>query len=108
MIVLIAEGPPQLIDVVAFTVTCAMLVFGVTALFLRFATRSVGLLNSLAASAYGIYIVHYVFVTWLQYWLLGADLSAIAKALLVFIGALLLSWGLTAALRRIPLVARVI
>lgn len=108
MIVLIAEGPPQLIDVVAFTVTCAMLVFGVTALFLRFATRPVGVLSSLAASAYGIYIVHYVFVTWLQYWLLGADLSAIAKALLVFIGALLLSWGLTAALRRIPLVARVI
>ncbi len=108
MIVLIADGPPQLIDVVAFTVTCATLVFGLTAVFLRFATRSVGVLNSLAASAYGIYIFHYVFVTWVQYWLLGADLSAIVKAILVFIGTLIISWGLTAALRRIPLVARVI
>ena len=108
MIVLIADGPPQLIDVVAFTVTCATLVFGLTSIFLRFATRSIGVLNSLAANAYGIYIVHYVFVTWLQYWLLGADLSAIAKAILVFTGTLMLSWGLTAALRRIPLVARVI
>ena len=108
MIVLIADGPPQLIDVVAFTVTCATLVFGLTAVFLRFATRSVGVLNSLAASAYGIYIFHYVFVTWLQYWLLGADLSAIVKAILVFIGTLIISWGLTAALQRIPLVARVI
>ena len=92
----------------AFTVSCAALVFAAIAIFLRFATRRVGALDSLAANAYGIYIVHYVFVTWLQYWLLGTDLSAIAKAPLVFAGTLMLSWGLIAAIRRIPTVARII
>jgi hypothetical protein len=52
--------------------------------------------------------VFFEFVTWLQYGLLGIDLSAITKATLVFAGTLLLSWGLIAAIRRIPAVARVI
>ena len=64
--------------------------------------------DNLAACAYGIYIVHYTFVTWLQYGLLRSDQSVVLKALLVFVGALLLSWGVTAVLRRIPAVDRVI
>ena len=36
--------------------------------------------DSLSANAYGIYLIHYVFVTWLQYALLGVALFAIAKA----------------------------
>ncbi|MDH3292951.1 MAG: acyltransferase [Acidimicrobiia bacterium] len=91
-----------------FILTCSLLVVGSLALFLRFARRSVGLLDSLAANAYGIYIVHYVFVTWLQYQLLSSNLSAVVKATLVFAGALALSWLSTAALRRIPLVAKII
>jgi peptidoglycan/LPS O-acetylase OafA/YrhL len=110
VLVVLAGGdltPPVLLAI-AFTFSCAALVFGAMAVFLRFATRRVGVLDSLAANSYGIYIVHYVIVTWLQFWLLGADLSAVAKAILVFAGTLILSWGLTAALRRIPAVARVI
>lgn len=108
-LVLVIVGTTQpIINGLAFTVSCAVLVFGVTAVFLRFATRRVGILDSLAANAYGIYIVHYMFVTWLQYWLLGTDFSAIAKATLAFTGTLILSWVLIAALRRIPAVARVI
>ncbi len=104
----IAGTTDPVISGFAFTVACATLVFGAVAIFLRFARRRVGVLDSLAASAYGIYIVHYVFVTWLQYGLLGTDLSAIAKATLVFAGTLMLSWGLIAAIRRIPAVAKVI
>jgi fucose 4-O-acetylase-like acetyltransferase len=92
----------------AFTVSCAALIFGALAIFLRFAKWRAGVFHSLSDNAYGIYIVHYVFVTWLQYGLLGADFSAIAKATLVFTGTLLLSWGSIAAIRRIPAVARVI
>jgi hypothetical protein len=53
-------------------------------------------------------LIHYAFVSWLQYALLRTALPAIAKGSLVFSGTVLLSWGATAALRRIPAVARVI
>jgi hypothetical protein len=105
---IIAGTTSPLIGGLAFTVACAALVFGAIAIFLRFATRRAGILDSLAANAYGIYIVHYVFVTWLQYALLGTDLPATAKATLAFAGTLMLSWGVIAAIRRIPAVARII
>jgi surface polysaccharide O-acyltransferase-like enzyme len=55
-----------------------------------------------------MYLVHIVFVTWLQYVLLRAQMSPVAKGLIVFLGTLELSWGAVAALRRLPAVARVI
>jgi hypothetical protein len=45
--------------------------------------------------------VHYVFVVWLQYALLGVGLFAMVKGALVFSGTLLLSWGTIAVVRRI-------
>jgi hypothetical protein len=63
---------------------------------------------SLARNAYGMFLVHYVYVAWLQYALLDAPLHGVAKGALVFVGTVLLSWGTTAALRRIPALARVI
>ena len=108
-LIAIIMGPPRpFIGGTIFTLSCSALALGFAALFIRFAKRSVPLLNSLAASAYGIYIFHYVFVTWLQYGLLSVDISVIAKALVVFIGAVALSWGVTAALKRIALVRRVL
>lgn len=92
----------------ALPVFCAAMVFAVIALFLRFAKQRVGILDSLSNNSYGIYLIHYMMVTWLQYGLLGATLSAIQKASIVFAGTLILSWGLIAAIRRIPVVARVI
>jgi glucans biosynthesis protein C len=62
--------------------------------------------ESLASNAYGIYLVHYVFVLWLQYLLLPANLPAVAKFALTFIGSLALSWAVTALVRRIPLVGK--
>jgi Acyltransferase family len=59
-------------------------------------------------NACGIYLTHYAFVSWLQLALVKSHRAAIAKGWLVFLGALLLSWGTTAGLRRIPLIARLI
>jgi len=90
-----------------FVLSCAASSFAFLALFLRFARRGpVG--DSLAANAYGMYITHYFLVTWLQYALLGASLPGSVKGTVVFVGAVALSWALTAALRRIPAVARLI
>lgn len=57
-------------------------------------------LQSLTANAYGIYLVHYMFITWSQYLLLQAALPAPVKWLLSFSISLLLSWGLVALLRQ--------
>lgn len=92
----------------AFVVSCAVSSFAFLAVFVRFARHRVAILDSLTANAYGIYLVHYAFVSWLQYELLPASVPAVAKAAIVFFGAVLLSWGSTAVLRRIPMVRRVI
>ncbi len=59
--------------------------------------------------AYVIYVVHYIFVLWIQYALLDVTvLGAIPKALITFIGTLLLGRGVTKALRKIPGAKRVL
>jgi peptidoglycan/LPS O-acetylase OafA/YrhL len=93
---------------IAFVVSCAASCFCFLALFTRFARARVRVLDSLTENAYGMYLVHYAIVAWLQYSLLKAALPGVAKGSLVFAGAVALSWATTAALRRIPAVARVI
>jgi peptidoglycan/LPS O-acetylase OafA/YrhL len=80
--------------------------FGLLAVFLRFANASWTVSDSLAEHAYTIYLVHYVFVVWLQYALLGVALPAIAKGFIVFAIALLLSWAVAAGFSQGWLVLR--
>ena len=62
--------------------------------------------ESLSANAYGIYLIHYVFVLWIQYLLLPVSLPAVLKFAMTFIGALTLSWIITSLIRKIPLVGK--
>lgn len=78
------------------------------ALFARFGHGRGRAWASLDRNAYGMYLTHYVYVTWLQFALLGVAWPGVAKGALVFAGTVLLSWATTAALRRIPAVARVV
>jgi len=91
-----------------FVLSCAASSFAFLAVFVRFANTRRRIFDSLSDNAYGMYLIHYAFVSWLQLGLLKAQLPAIAKGSIVFLGTVLLSWGATAALRRIPGVARVI
>jgi hypothetical protein len=91
--------------IAVFCATVSMVWLG---LYLRFARTDSGMLARLDANSYGIFVLHYVFVTWLQLALLAAPLPAAAKALLVFLGAVALAGTTTAALRRIPAVPRVL
>ncbi len=91
-----------------FVVEMALAVLGLTTVFVRFARRHVPVLDSLSANSYGIYIIHYLVVIWLQYAVLRIDLPAVVKGAIVFFGGLALCWGLIAALRRIRAVARII
>ena len=55
----------------ALVVSSATACFGLIAVFLRLRRFAVGSSTVLSENAYGIYLVHYVFVIWLQYLLLG-------------------------------------
>jgi peptidoglycan/LPS O-acetylase OafA/YrhL len=90
-----------------FTLSCAATSMAFLSLFVRFA-KPRKIFDSLRENAYGIYLIHYAFVSWLQFALLKAQLSAIEKGFIVFAGTLALSWIAIAAIRRVPAVARVI
>jgi peptidoglycan/LPS O-acetylase OafA/YrhL len=65
-------------------------------------------LDSLGDNAYGMYIIHYTFVLWIQYALLSATWPAWVKFGVAFVGGLALSWGTSKLLRQIPIVRRVL
>jgi surface polysaccharide O-acyltransferase-like enzyme len=92
----------------AFILSCAASGLFFLSLFLRFVNKRRRVFESLHDNAYGMYLIHYVFVVWLQYALLDTTLAAIEKGAIVFVGTLALSWIITAALRRIPAIGQVI
>ena len=99
----VAPFAAQLAASIAFSVACAMGCLVLLALCLRFSRERSAILDSLSAYAYSIYLVHYVFVVWLQYALLGSDLHAIAKAAVVFGGAMIMSWAASVGFDRLVL-----
>ena len=93
---------------------CCMVLYSATlsmafvALFLRFVHVRHPWMDSLSDNAYAIYLVHYPFVTWSQYVLLGSAMPATTKALVAFGVSLGLSWGTSVVLRSIPSVRAVL
>ena len=77
-----------------FVLSCAASSFAVTAIFVHFfASAHLAMWDSLANNAYGIYLVHYVFVNWLQYSLLNVSIPGLAKGVLVTLLGLALELG---------------
>jgi peptidoglycan/LPS O-acetylase OafA/YrhL len=91
-----------------FSVSCAASCFAFLAFFVRFAGSRSRVFDSLSRNSYGIFLVHYAFVSWLQYALLPASLDGWVKFPIVFTGAVALSWGSTLAIRGVRAVGRVI
>lgn len=98
----------QLADDLSYALACFASCFMAFALAVRFGRRPLAILDRLKGNVYGMYLVHYGFVVWLQYALLGVDAPAIVKWAFVFAATVLLSWGATEALGQIPPIARVI
>ena len=97
---------PRLLSDVTLVLCCGTISVAFIALFRRFAVAHRALFDSLSASSYGMYLVHYPVVVWLQFALLTVALSPIAKGAIVFVGAVVLSWGAVVTLRRVPVIAR--
>lgn len=72
------------------------------ALSLHFGDVSNFYVDSLRKNSYSIYVIHYPFVTWSQYCLLGFPLPAELKAFIVFTVSLLLSWAASELAKKIP------
>jgi len=87
---------------IAFALACISGCFAAFAVTLRFGASPSRLLGSASENAFGIFVLHYPFVVWLQYALLGTALFAIAKGTLVFAASLVCSWALAIAFRSVP------
>ena len=90
--------PTRLLAAIALVLGCAAGGMFALALCLRFGQRRRAAFDSLSANAYGIYLLHYAPVVWLQFALLDAALLAIAKGATVLVAALLITWPLAAAI----------
>jgi peptidoglycan/LPS O-acetylase OafA/YrhL len=105
------DRPPlswQTAYALAFAMYSAAMAFAVPSIFLRFVKSDWRLLDAMQPSAYGIYLLHYIFIIWLQCAVYDYSWPAFVKFAIVFAGTLSMSWGLTVVLRRIPVVARMI
>jgi peptidoglycan/LPS O-acetylase OafA/YrhL len=91
-----------------FAIFSAVMAFTVLATSLRLSRASLWLLDAMQPSAYGIFLLHYMFIIWMQYFVYDPAWPAGVKAAIVFTVTLGGSWLLTVLLRKIPLVARTI
>lgn len=91
-----------------FVAFSAAIMFASLGYFLRLNRSALPLLDSIRPYAYGMFLVHYPIVLWIQYSLLDFDLSAIAKALITFVLTVSLSLATTAILRALPGARRVL
>jgi hypothetical protein len=91
-----------------FVAFSGAILFAILAYFLRFKLSGWSILDPMQADAYGMFLVHYPIVLWLQYWLFDFDLPAIVKAAVAFVLTVALSWAATVALRKIPGAKRVL
>ncbi|CAL76458.1 Putative membrane protein [Bradyrhizobium sp. ORS 278] len=87
---------------------CASMAFGVPTFFLRWARAPLALMDRMQPSAYGIYLLHFLPLLWLQYLVFDPAWPAPVKFAIVLVGTLAVSWGAAALLRRVPLVKRII
>ena len=83
----------------AFSVAIMFVILGY---FLKYKRSGWSILDPMQPEAYGMFLVHYPIVLWIQYWLFNFDIPAIAKGLIAFVSTVILSWLATAALRKIP------
>jgi peptidoglycan/LPS O-acetylase OafA/YrhL len=84
-----------------FVAFSAAILFAILGFFLG-SKRSWSMLDRMQADAYGIFLVHYPIVLWLQYAMFDYDLPAIVKGAIAFVLTVIFSWAVTAVLRKIP------
>jgi len=82
---------------ISYAVASACSVLFMLAAAIRWRGKRSRLLDALAHNAFGIYVLHYAPLVWLQYALLGVQAPPIVKAALVFAGTLGAAYAGTSA-----------
>jgi hypothetical protein len=85
-----------------FVLFSGSILLAILAFFLHQKSPGPNLLDRMQADAYGMFLVHYPIALWIQYALYDYSLPAIVKAAIGFVLTVILSWALTAGLRKIP------
>ena len=93
---------PRALEPFLWVASCTASSFGFLALFRGIHLTSRPWMNSLSRSAYIMYLVHYLFITWTQRLVLHWTIHASIKFLFVFLTTVLLSWLTAQLLLRIP------
>jgi len=96
----LAETPAWLLYFSIYTASCTASCLAFLAIFKASVHSPKPAWQSLTANAYGIYLVHYIFVVWCQYFLLPLQVHAVIKFGISFMIALSLSWLTTLLLRK--------
>ena len=91
-----------------WVLSCVASCFGFLALFRGVEMKSQAWMNSLTRCAYGMYLVHYIYVLWLQRLVLDRPIHPSIKFLIVFLATTLLSWATVQAALKIPKVRDVL
>ncbi len=82
--------------------SCVASCFAFLALFRGLEFQPSRLMESLSRSAYVMYLIHYVFITWTQKSLMALPVHASVKAAIVFASTVVLSWLTAQVLLRVP------
>jgi len=90
------------IEALLWVLSCLASSFGFLAFFRAIELRPRPWMLSLCRSAYILYLVHYVYVLWMQRLLLGEAIPAAFKFLFVFLASTLLSWLTARCLLHVP------
>jgi glucan biosynthesis protein C len=96
------------LETVVWLISCVASSLAFVAMFRGLIRTRRPWLDGLVRCAYGIYLVHYIFVLWAQRLLTTVDLPALAKFGATFISAALLSWATASLLLKIPGLKRVL
>jgi len=91
-----------------FVVSCISSSFAFLSIFKQNIHKQYNLWTNLSANAFGIYLIHYIFITWLQFALLNVSLPVFIKFLIVFIVTLFASWTIINFARKLKIVNQII
>ena len=96
----LSELQATLIYRLIWILSCTMSCIAFLTLFKSIFNKTNQWWESLSANAYGIYLVHYIFIVWCQYSLLNAPLHAFVKFLITFVVTAALSWSVVYLVRK--------
>lgn len=92
-----------------FLIVCLLIGTGLFVAFRKFIRHPIWLADRFSEDAFGIYVLHFPLVLWLQYLLLQQPtLGVLSKFAVTAGGAIMLSWAATRMLRSLPGVKRIL